>query len=175
PLPPNESRRSSFSHHRRIQVLRESHRTSLWASVSVWSGDQDAQERPGCQSRAKILDRRWALRASLAGFGGLSETEHFGCGTAEPHDSPRFIVSGSANDLSGPMERTSRKSYRAVPLLLQFHQASQSTQIRSEAQDTGDAGWVDKWDTDIQRNLLSENVFVDSKECHIRALRLSTA
>jgi hypothetical protein len=39
PLPPDESRRYSSHHHRRIQVLRKSHWAGVWASLCLWPGD----------------------------------------------------------------------------------------------------------------------------------------
>jgi hypothetical protein len=62
-----------------IQVLRESHRTSVWASVLLWSGDQDPQERSNNQGRAKSRDRSGTAEASSPGFGGFSSTEHLIC------------------------------------------------------------------------------------------------
>src|SRR2546430_16884555 len=49
---------------------------------------------------------------------------------AESDDPTGLSLSGSPNDLSSPVEGTSGRSHRVVPLLLQLHQASQSTQIR---------------------------------------------
>ena len=59
PFQPNESRTDSSDHHRWIRVLRESRRTSLWASVCLRSGDQDTPERSRGQGRAKSRDRSW--------------------------------------------------------------------------------------------------------------------
>ena len=168
---PDESRNYSSDHHRRIQVLRKSHRTSVWASVCLWPGDQDAQERSGGQSRAKSRDRSWAIETSAAGLRRLSETEHLVCRTAESHDPTGLIVSGSPNDLSSPVEGTSRRSPRVAPLLLQFHQASSSLEIWTGSQDTSHAGWVDQAGADIERDLLIEDGFFGVEECPIRALR----
>jgi transposase-like protein len=63
----DESAAGSFDHHRRIQVLRESSRTSLWSSVCLWSGHQNTQERSSGQSRAKSCDRSWDIEASTEG------------------------------------------------------------------------------------------------------------
>ena len=129
---PNESRTDSSDRHGWIRILRESHRTSLWASVCLRSGDQDAQERSHGQGGAKSRDRgRVAIETGSAGLGGLSETEHLVCRTAESHDPTGLSVSGSPNDLSGPVEGTSRRSPGVVPLPLQFRQASPSTEIRT--------------------------------------------
>ena len=49
-----------------IQVLRESHRASVWASVCLRSGDQDAQERSSGQGGAKSRDRSWEIETSSA-------------------------------------------------------------------------------------------------------------
>jgi transposase-like protein len=72
-----------------------------------------------------------AIKASTAGFRRFRETEHLVCRTAESHDPTGLSLSGSANDMSGPLEGTSRRSHRVIPLLLQFHQASQCAQIRT--------------------------------------------
>jgi hypothetical protein len=50
---PNESRRDSSAGHGWIRVLRESRQTTLWASVSLWSGDQDTPKRSHREGRAK--------------------------------------------------------------------------------------------------------------------------
>jgi transposase-like protein len=50
---PNESRTDSSDRHGWIGILRESRQTSLWASVSLWPGHQDAQERLHREGGAK--------------------------------------------------------------------------------------------------------------------------
>ncbi len=77
-------RSAAIAKHRRIQVLPESHRTSIWVSVSLQSSDQDAPERSGSQSGAKSRDRSWAIAASPVAFGGLSETEYKGVARISP-------------------------------------------------------------------------------------------
>src|SRR6516165_3127638 len=49
-----------------IQILRESRRAGVWASMCLWSGDQDVEERPSDQSRAKGGDRSGTLETSSA-------------------------------------------------------------------------------------------------------------
>ena len=107
-------------YHGWIRILRESRRTSLWASVCLWPGHQDAQERSHRESRAKNRAWRWvAIEAGAARLGRLSETKHLVCRTAESHDPTGLSLSWSPNDLSSPVEGMSRRSPRVVPLLLQ--------------------------------------------------------
>jgi transposase-like protein len=44
-LQPNESRSAPSDYHGWVGILRESRRTSLWASLCLWPGHQDTQER----------------------------------------------------------------------------------------------------------------------------------
>src|SRR5712691_9842253 len=74
---PNESRTDSSGGHGWIRILRESHRTSVWAGMSLRPGDQDAQERSDRKCRAK--NRAWwrvAIETSVARLGGFSEAKH---------------------------------------------------------------------------------------------------
>jgi transposase-like protein len=132
-----------FDYHGRIQVLRKSHRTRVRASLCLRPGDQDTQERSSCQSGQKSCDRSRAIATSSSGLGRLSETEHLVCRTAESHDPTKFSVSGSPNDMSGPVEGTSRRSPPAASLPLQFRQASSSIEIRTGSQNTSPASWID--------------------------------
>ena len=81
--------------------------------------------------RAQSRDRSWAIEASSAGLGGLTETEHVFCRTAESHDSTELVVSGSPNDMSSPMEAISRRSPGVSSLPLQFRSAPQGAEIRT--------------------------------------------
>ena len=132
---PDESAAGSFDHDRRIQVLRESSRTSLWSSVCLWSGHQDTQERSSGQSRAKSCDRSWEIEASTEGFRRFRETEYLVCRAPESHDPTGLGLSRSPNDMSGPVEGTSRRSARAASLPLQFREASSRIEIWTGNQD----------------------------------------
>ena len=106
PFQPNESRTDSSGRHGWIRVLRESRQTSLWASVSLWSGDQDAQKRSHREGGAK--SGAWgqvAIGTGAAGLGGLSETQHVVCRTIESHDPTGLGVSWPPDDLSSSMQK----------------------------------------------------------------------
>ena len=94
-----------------IRVLRESRQTSLWASVSLWSGDQDPPKRSHREGGAK--SGAWgqvAVGTGAARLGGLSETQHVVCRTIESHDPTGLSVSWQADDLSSSAETTSQRS-----------------------------------------------------------------
>jgi transposase-like protein len=129
---PNESRTDSSGGHGWIRILRESHRTSVWTRMSLWPSPQDPQKRSDREGRAK--NRAWggvAIGTGVARLGGLGAAKHLVCRTAESDDPTGLSLSGSPNDLSSPVEGTSGRSPRVVPLLLQLHQTSQSTHIRT--------------------------------------------
>jgi hypothetical protein len=128
---PNKFRTDSSGGHGWIRVLRESHRTSVRVRVSAWPGDQDPQKRTDREGRVK--NRAWgrvAIGTGVAALGRFSEAKHLLRRTTESVDPTGLSLSGSPNDLSSPVEATSGRSPRVVPLLLQLHQASQSTEIR---------------------------------------------
>jgi hypothetical protein len=111
------------------------------------------------------------IGTGAARLGGLSETQHVVCRTIESHDPPKFSLSWSPDDLSGPVEGMPRESHRAASLPLQFRQASSGIEIWTGSQNSRVAGWIDQPSTDIERNLLIEDGFSGVKECPIRALR----
>ena len=90
----DDSRTDSFNYHGRIQVLRKSHRTSLWGSMCLWPGDQDTQERSRGQGRAKSRNRGRETETSATELGGRLEDhiELFRCfyNFIRPHRALKF-------------------------------------------------------------------------------------
>ena len=81
-------------------------------------------------------------------------------------------MSGSPNDMSRPVEGTSRRSHRVVPLLLRFHQTSQGTEIRAPSQDPSHAGGIDHQAANVQGDLLLGDAIFSSAKYHVGVLRL---
>jgi hypothetical protein len=66
----------------------------FWASVSLWSGDQDSEKRSHREGGAKSGAWGWVeIGTGAARLGGLSETQHVVCRTTESHDPTRLGVS----------------------------------------------------------------------------------
>jgi hypothetical protein len=75
--------------------------------------------------RRIVLGGAWRLEQALR------DSEDSVKLNAESDDPTGLSLSWSPNDLSSPVEGTSRRSPRDVRLLLQLHRTSQSTQIRT--------------------------------------------
>jgi len=138
-------------------------------------GDQDAPERSSGQSRAQSHNRSSTIETSSTGLGGFRDTEHLVCRAAESHPAAGLSVSGSPNDLSGPVEGTSRRSARAASPPLQFREASSRIEIWTGSQDASPTGWPDPQAADFERSLLLETAFWVVEQCPIHALLLGSA
>jgi hypothetical protein len=104
---PNDSRTSSSDRHGWIRILRESRQTSVWVSVSLWSGDQDPPKRLHREGGAQSGAWGWVeIGTGAARLGGLSETQHVVCRTIESHDPTGLGISWPPDDLSCSMEET---------------------------------------------------------------------
>ena len=143
--------------------------------MCVWSGDQDAPQRPGDQSRAKGHDHSGTIETSSTGVGGFGETEHFVCRAAESDRSTRLGLSGSPNARSGSVEAVSRWSSGITTLPLQLRKAPPGIEVWTGSPDAGDAGWVDQQAADIEDNLLIKNFFAVAEERHFRVFCLGPA
>ena len=86
-----ESRTDSSGRHGWIRVLRESRQTRLWASVSLWSGDQDTPNH--CIVK---VERRAVVCRQNANAAGLAYGEWANC--------RKFEVLKSAGYLSARMQ-----------------------------------------------------------------------
>ena len=108
---PNESQTDSSDRHGWIRVLRESRQTTLWASVSLWSGDQDPPKRSHRKGGAKSgAWRQVAIGTGVTGFRRFCETQHVVRRTIESHDPTGLSVSWQADDLSSSAETMSQRS-----------------------------------------------------------------
>ena len=80
----------------------------------------------------------------------------------------------SPNDISGPVEGTSRRSARAASLPLQFREASSRIEIWTGNQDASPTGWPGPQAADFERSLLIETAFWVVEQCPIHALLLGS-
>src|SRR5262245_53038728 len=148
---PNESCTCPSGRHRWLPVLQESCPSRLWASLSLWSGDQDAYERSHCQGRAKSRDRRRvAIRRDATPLRGLQETQHFFRRAAASQDPTGLGLSISADDLPRALEGAPGRSPGIASLPLQLREASQGAEIRWRDEDTSDASWADHATVDVK-------------------------
>ena len=90
------------------------------------------------------------IRTGIARLPGFLEAEHILYRTTESDNPTGLGVSLPADDMSGTMAGTSRRSSRVASLLLQFRQASQATEIRTRGPDTGHAGRISLQTTQLQ-------------------------
>src|SRR5262245_12174190 len=118
---------------------------TLWPSVSLWSGDQDAPERSHREGGAKSATwGKVAIGTGAARLRRLSETQHVVCRTIESHDPTGLSVSWQADGLSSSAETMSQRSPGVTSLPLQFREASPGVEIWTGSQNTSAAGWVNQ-------------------------------
>jgi hypothetical protein len=96
------------------------------------------------------------------------------CRAPESHDPTGLGLSRSPNDMSGPVEGTSRRSARAASLPLQFREASSRIEIWTGSQDASPTGWPDPQAADFERSLLIETAFWVVEQCPIHAVLLGS-
>jgi hypothetical protein len=104
-----------------------------------------------------------AIEARAAGLGGLSETEHLICRTAESHDSTGLVVSGSANDMSTRWKQCPNDHLELLRCHYNFVRSHPGAEIRREVRTPARQAGLTKRALTLRKMFSSRELFVASK------------